>query len=130
MQYTNTCLNHNLSRCMGKPTICIGENIGADQLRCNCEADQRLCFRYMDSTIPLLSKSKVSSLYPSSVTVQPALCRIWSKPKLLVFSCTGLFTGHPPGRKWIEQSQFLGLYVLLCSRSLKTSFLLMQLINK
>ena len=39
---------------MGKPTICIGENKGADQLRGNREADQRLCFRYTDSTIPLL----------------------------------------------------------------------------
>ena len=38
---------------MGKPTICIGENKGADQLRSNCEADQRLCFRYSDSKIPL-----------------------------------------------------------------------------
>ena len=36
---------------MGKPTICIGENKGTDQLRSNCEADQRLCFRYTDSTI-------------------------------------------------------------------------------
>ena len=48
-----------MSRCMGKPTICIGENKGADQLRSNCEADQRLCFRYTDSTIPLLNISKV-----------------------------------------------------------------------
>ena len=52
----------NMSRCMGKPTICIGENKVAEQLRSNCEADQRLCFRYTDSTIPLLSKSKISSL--------------------------------------------------------------------
>ena len=37
---------------MGKPTICIGENKGADQLRGNREADQRLCFRYSDSTSP------------------------------------------------------------------------------
>ena len=44
---------------MGKPAICIGENKGADQLRSNCEADQRLCFRYKDSTIPLVSKSKI-----------------------------------------------------------------------
>ena len=36
---------------MGKPTICIGENKGADQLRGNCEADQRLCFRYSESTM-------------------------------------------------------------------------------
>ena len=52
----------HLSRLMGKPTICICENKDADQLRSNCEADQRLCFRYMDSTIPLVSKYKISSL--------------------------------------------------------------------
>ena len=51
-----------LSGCMGKPTICIGENKGVDQLRSNCKADQRLCFRYTDSIICLLSKSKISSL--------------------------------------------------------------------
>ena len=51
---------------MGKPTICIGENKDADQLRgnreaqlhCNREADQRLCFRYSDSTIPLYLNPK------------------------------------------------------------------------
>ena len=46
----------------GKPTICIGENKDADQLRGNREADQRLCFRYSDSTIPLLLKSEISVL--------------------------------------------------------------------
>ena len=50
-----------LSRHMGKPTICLGENKGADQLHSNCEADQRLCFRYSESTIPLLLKSEISS---------------------------------------------------------------------
>ena len=52
---------YDLSRLMGKPTICIGENKGADQLRGNREANQRLCFRYTDSTLPLLLKSKISS---------------------------------------------------------------------
>ena len=79
---------------MGKPTICKGENKGADQLRSNCETDQRLCFHYTDSTIPLLSKSKISSLKPSSVTVQPGLCWTWLEPKLLIFSCTGSYTGN------------------------------------
>ena len=55
----------------------------------NSEADQRLCFRYTDSTIPLLSKSKFLSFLPSSETVQPGLCRTWSEPKLFVFSRTG-----------------------------------------
>ena len=53
--------NRYMSRLMGKPTICIGENKDADQLRGNREADQRLCFRYTDSTLPLLLKSEISS---------------------------------------------------------------------
>ena len=43
----------------------------ADQLSSNCAADQRLCFPYMESTIPLLPKSETSSLKLSSVVVQP-----------------------------------------------------------
>ena len=70
---------------MGKPTICVGENKGADQLHSNCKADQRLCFRYTDSAIPLLFKSKISSLYPSSVTVQPGLCWMWTKTQNVGF---------------------------------------------
>ena len=37
-------IEFNLSRLMGKPTICICQNKEADQLRGNREADQRLCF--------------------------------------------------------------------------------------
>ena len=76
---------------MGKPTICKCENKGADQLRGNREADQRLCFRYTDSTIPLLSKSKISSLLPASVTVHSDLCRTCSETTLLVFPRGGSF---------------------------------------
>ena len=47
---------------MRKPAFCICENKDADQLRGNPEADQRLCFRYTDSTIPLLPKYEISSL--------------------------------------------------------------------
>ena len=52
----------DLSRVMRKQTFCICENKEADQLRGYREADYRLCFRYTDSTIPLLSKSKISIL--------------------------------------------------------------------
>ena len=58
---TNVQAFHKMSRLMGKPTICVGENKDADQLRGNREADQRLCFRYSDSTIPRLLKSEISS---------------------------------------------------------------------
>ena len=43
--------NKKMSRHMGKPTICIGENKSADQLRGNRAADKHLYFRYTDSTI-------------------------------------------------------------------------------
>ena len=68
-----------LSRVVRKPAFCICENKDADQLRGNREADQLLCFRHTDSTLPLLSKSEISSLWPSSVTVQPGLCQTWSE---------------------------------------------------
>ena len=51
-----------LSRVMRKPDFGICENKDADQLSGNREADQRLCFHYTDSTIPLLPKSEMSSL--------------------------------------------------------------------
>ena len=50
-----------MSRVMRKPTFSISEDKDADQLRGNREADQRLCFRYTDSTIPLLPIFEISS---------------------------------------------------------------------
>ena len=64
---------------MRKPATCICDNKDADQLHGYREADQRLCFRYTDSTIPLLPKSDGSSIQPSSVVVQPGLCRTWAE---------------------------------------------------
>ena len=55
-------VQYNLIRVMRKPAFCICENKGADQLRGFREADQHLCFRYTDSTIPLLPKPEISSL--------------------------------------------------------------------
>ena len=74
---------------MGKPTICMGENKDADQLRGNRGADQRLCFRYSYSTIPLLLKSEISSFQLFSVLVQAGLCRTCSETTLLVFPRDG-----------------------------------------
>ena len=48
---------------MRKPDFCIWENKGAVQLRSNCAADQCLCFHYINSTIPLLPKSEILSLW-------------------------------------------------------------------
>ena len=75
---------------MRKPAFCICENKDPDQLRSNCAADQRLCFSYTDSTIPLLPKSEISSLKPSSVAAQPGLCRTWSETPKTGFLTTRL----------------------------------------
>ena len=57
------------------------QNKGADQLRIKRTADQHLCIHYKKSTIPLLSKSEISSLLISSVAVQPGLYRPGQKPE-------------------------------------------------
>ena len=75
---------------MRKPAFCICENKDADQLHSNCAADQRLCFRYMDSTIPLLSTPEISILYPSTEGLQPGLCQNWSETPKTGFLTTRL----------------------------------------
>ena len=70
---------------MRNPAVCLCENKDADHLRGNRDADQRLCFHYIDSTIPLLPQYEISSLYPSSVVcVRPG-----RKPRRPVFSQRG-----------------------------------------
>ena len=48
-----------MSRVVRKRAFCICENKDADQLRGNREADQRLYFRNIGSTIPLLPKYEI-----------------------------------------------------------------------
>ena len=62
MLWVSSWAPFHLSLVMKKTAFCICENKDADQLRGNREADQRLCFRYIDSTIPLLPKYKNTSL--------------------------------------------------------------------
>ena len=57
---------------MRKPAFSICKNKGADQLCNNRAADQRLCFRYVDILIPLLSKPVANLLWLYSlVCVRP-----------------------------------------------------------
>ena len=71
---------------MGKAVFWICENKDADKVRGDPEADQRLCFRYIAITLPLLPKSKISSLQPSSVAMQPGLCLTWLETQNVGFS--------------------------------------------
>ena len=66
---------------MRKTAFFICETKDADQLRSNCAADQCLCFRYTQSTMPLLPISEIS------------------KPLAIFYGCTARFVsdlvGHP-----------------------------------
>ena len=81
------CTKCSVNRTMRKPTFCIGENKGADQLHSNCEAYQHLCFCYLHSTMSLLSKFKISG---------HLLC-------LYSPVCAGLFKNHIVGflMRWL-----------------------------
>ena len=82
--HSSVCKCIHMSLCVRKP-ICLGENKDADQLRGNREADQRLCFRYTDSTFPPLLIPKFSRSWVSSVTVQAGLCWTWSETQIVGF---------------------------------------------
>ena len=60
---------------MGKPTICIGENKDADQLRGNREADQRLCkFTFRIYFHSFLSRSFIWLVFPGLQRGQHKYC--------------------------------------------------------
>ena len=50
----NMFVMYDMSLVLRKPDFCICENKAADQLCGSRTTDQRLCFRDMDSSIPLL----------------------------------------------------------------------------
>ena len=60
--FPESCLTTMLCQLGENHHFAVCENKGTDLIRINCETDQRLCSRYMDSTFSLLSKSKISSL--------------------------------------------------------------------
>ena len=79
-----TLEHYHMNHTMRKPDFCICKNKGADQLSSNCEADQRLCFRYSDSTIEFLFY-----LYPK---FQATSLRLW------LYSPVCVGPGRKPGR--------------------------------
>ena len=92
---------------MRNPTLCICKNKGIDQLSSNFEAEQHLWFRYTASTIPLLSKSKISSLLPASVTVQAGLCQTGSDTRKTGFLASWLIL--EPLRLMSKVASLLGI---------------------
>ena len=101
-----------MNRCIRKPTICICENKGADQLRSNCRADQCLCFRYTDSTIPFLFSFEISSFQPTSVPVQVG------------FICVGPGCWFSRAKAHLQSSETVLVRVKICGKIFKPSIAL------
>ena len=74
------CTRCNLSSDMRKPVLTYAKTNPQISFA-YCAAEHRLYFRCIDSTIPLLAKSEISSLYLSSViyNTQSGLYRTWSE---------------------------------------------------
>ena len=98
---------------MRKPAFCICENKDADQLRGDREADQRLCFRYIASTIPLL---------PIYIYIRTF------KPLGLFCGCRARFVldliGNPEDRFSHNEAHFLKAYICGVDSGDKPSWLL------
>ena len=107
---------------MRKPTIGMCENKDADQLRGNREADQRLCFRYMDSTFPPLLIPKFSRFWVSSVTVQAGLCWTWSETQIVGFVMHRLKC-HPTSLDNVLRKLILQFYDKISNSYISISFI-------
>ena len=99
---------------MRKPAFCICKNKDTDQLRSNREADQRLCFRYIDSTIPLVPK-----LYTK---FRASIHLVWLYS--LLYSLVFVGPGRKPRRPVFSQrgsNDIYYLYLFVISESLHNS---------
>ena len=104
-----------LSRVMRKLAFCISVQKDEDQLHGNRDADQRLCFRDTDSTIPLFpNKDTEMSSFKSSENIQkkeggPNPNEF--KPPAIFRGCTVRFmldvVGNPEDRFSHDATQFI-----------------------
>ena len=88
------------------------------QRKTNCEADQRLCFRYTDSTLSLLIKSEISSFYAASGTghvgMLPPFYRTFTQNENVITSNKCLKYNYPTKTQkaytygWFDLKCFLG----------------------
>ena len=103
--------------CRGKACLCIF----ADHLHGHLAADQRLGFRYIDSTIPLLHKSVISSLYSCHCLYRSICFEPGWKPRRQFGSWRGSF-GSAAKAAAIKHA-VSGIYNMVISVKIKFSFI-------
>ena len=79
----------------------------------SAQSDQRLCFRYLDSVMSLVSVTKISNLMLASVAEQAGLSLIWSETPEDTFS-------HDEA-PMVSNSHFYGLFLLFYEMALNTA---------
>ena len=82
----------NMSHVMRKPVKPYSNNKGADQPAHPCNLISAFVVRGLDSVIPLVSMSKISSLYLTSVAAQAGFCLTWSETPKTGFLVTRLIS--------------------------------------
>ena len=68
-----------MSRAMRKPAFAYAKTKTQISFAVTAKLISAFVFRYIDSTIPLLSKSEILSVLLFSEAVQPGLCQTWSE---------------------------------------------------
>ena len=75
-----------MSRAMRNPVLSYANNKGADQPARSRSLISTFVVRCLDSIIPLVSMSEISSLYLASVVAQDGLSLTWSRTPKTGFS--------------------------------------------
>ena len=83
-----------MSQAMRKPVYAICEQQRRRSVCASAQSDQHLCCRCLNSIIPLVSISKISSIYLASVAEQAGLSLTWSKTPKTGFLMTKLIYIH------------------------------------
>ena len=89
---------------MRKPVYAICEQQRHKTACAYAQSGQRLCFRCLDSIIPLVSLSEISSLYLASVAAQAGLSLPWSQSMKTDFLVTKFILPKIPNGKGATQT--------------------------
>ena len=132
MSHDSIKLFKYMSRHMGKPKICLGENKGADQLRSNCKASFAVTAKLISAFVfatqivqflfylnPKFQASSHLLYLHRPVCVRPDL-----KPRRLPFS-------HPGSFNYVHKKQgyTVSFYLIYCTRGITMKSTKMSCIN-
>ena len=120
---------------MGKPVFATCEQQSRRSACASPQSDQHLCFRFLDSIIPLLAIPEISSFYLISVLKQASLSLTWSQTQKTAFLVTRLISRDPIFtaavkciRNWYLRARMLTLQleIFTCGETLNSGQLIFK----